>query len=102
MTTTLDNLERRVNTLETELIRLQKLVAKPRIDEPPADRGARLLREAKASQEAVSAGLVSGFREMGISGEPVGAEELQRMMIAGGVDPGENEFSREIIAMREE
>lgn len=42
------------------------------------------------------------MREMGVSGEPVGAEKLQEMMIAEGVNPEDNQFSRGIIEMREE
>lgn len=42
-------------------------------------------------------------RALGIEGiEPVGPEKLREMMIADGVDPNSNEFSRGIIEMREE
>ena len=34
--------------------------------------------------------------------KPVGVEKLREMMIADGIDPNDNEFSRGIIEMREE
>ena len=40
--------------------------------------------------------------ELGIQGEPIPAEELQKRLIVGGVSPEDNEFSNEIIEMREE
>ena len=42
------------------------------------------------------------FEEIGIRGEPLGAEELQKRMAAHGVKPEENILSQGIIAMREE
>jgi hypothetical protein len=67
-----------------------------------AERGARLLREAALNQERLAAGWAAAMREMGITGKPVGAEKLQEMMIAEGVNPEDNQFSRGIIEMREE
>jgi hypothetical protein len=42
--------------------------------------------------------------EMGVdvSVPPIGAEALQQMLIAEGINPADNEFSRGIIEMREE
>jgi len=67
-----------------------------------AERGARLLREADLNQERIAAGWAAAMREMGISGAPVGAEKLQEMMLAEGINPEDNQFSRGIIEMREE
>jgi hypothetical protein len=39
---------------------------------------------------------------MGITDEPIGAEKVQEMMRACGIQPDANEFSQGIIAMREE
>ena len=72
------------------------------VEETPAQRGARMLREAKANQAAFSAAVAKAYAEMGIVGEPVGSEKLREMMAACGIKPEDNEFSREIIAMREE
>ena len=45
------------------------------------------------------------FREMlekmGISGEPIPAEELQARMVCNGIRPEDNEFSQAIIKERE-
>jgi hypothetical protein len=66
------------------------------------ERGARLLQEAALNQERLAAGWAAAMRDMGVSGAPVGAEKLQEMMIAEGVNPEDNQFSRGIIEMREE
>jgi hypothetical protein len=46
------------------------------------------------------------FAELGIEGEPIEAEKLQEMigetLRKQGINPEDNIFSREIIAMREE
>jgi predicted DNA-binding antitoxin AbrB/MazE fold protein len=65
-------------------------------------RGARLLREAAQSHAAVVAGSGRFLESLGIRGEPTGAKALRERMIAEGIHPEGNEFSREIIAMREE
>lgn len=41
------------------------------------------------------------LEKMGISGEPITAEELQARMVRNGIQPEGNEFSREIIEERE-
>ncbi len=67
-----------------------------------AERGAILLRESKLHQAEISAAAAAALAEMGISGEPVGAQKLREMMLADGINPEDNEFSRGIIEMREE
>lgn len=100
MSTTIEALEQRLVAVEQELARLR--TERRPAEESSAERGARLLREAALSQPAISAATAKAFAEMGITGEPVGIEKLQQMMLAAGVDPNDNAFSREIIAMREE
>jgi hypothetical protein len=46
--------------------------------------------------------IIKTFKEMGIDKEPIGAEKVQEMMLACGVRPEDNLFSRGIIEMREE
>ena len=46
--------------------------------------------------------IAQAFEEMGIRGEPIGAEKVQAMIAACGVKPEENAFSQGIIEMREE
>ncbi|MGH9840787.1 MAG: hypothetical protein ACREEM_18575 [Blastocatellia bacterium] len=72
------------------------------IRETPAERGARLWHEASLNHNKIVAAWDAAMKEMGICGEPIGAEKLQEMMIAEGVNPESNEFSRGIIEMREE
>jgi len=102
MATTLEELERRITRMEQELARLQQLVEKPLQTEIPAERGAQLLREAQRNQATISAAIAQAFAEMGLTGEPIGAEKVQEMMRACGIQPDANEFSQCIIAMREE
>src|SRR5437762_6957999 len=46
--------------------------------------------------------VAKAFAEMGIQGEPIGAEKVQELIAACGVKPEDNVFSRGIIQMREE
>jgi len=64
--------------------------------------GARLLREAEAQRAQTVRAWDNAMAAMGISGRPIGAKVLRQMMIAEGVNPENNEFSRGIIEMREE
>jgi hypothetical protein len=102
MPATVEDLEKRLAQVEREVIRLRSLVEKTQQEETPADRGARLLREARMSQASISAAAAKAFEEMGITGEPVGIEKLREMMAASSVDATDNAFSREISSMREE
>ena len=102
MATTLEELARRMTHMEQELARLQQFVGQPLQTEMPAERGAQLLREAQRNQATISAAIAQAFAEMGITGEPIGAEKVQEMMRACGMKPDVNEFSEGIIAMREE
>ena len=102
MATTLEELERRITRMEQELARLQRLVEHPFQTEVPAQRGVQLLHEAQRNQAAISTAIAKVFAEMGITGEPIGAELVQEMMRACGMQPDDNAFSQGIIAMREE
>ena len=102
MATTLEDLEKRLARLEQEVASLRQLLARYKVEETPAERGARLIRDAELSQPQTAAAWAKALQEMGISGQPVGAEKLQEMMAACGIKPEDNALSREIIAMREE
>jgi hypothetical protein len=102
MSTTLEDVEKRLTTLEEEVASLRKLFVRPQAEETPAERGARLLREAALSQAQLTAGWAKAMAEMGIVGKPVGIERLREMIAACGIKPEDNACSREIIAMREE
>ncbi|HZT80877.1 MAG TPA: hypothetical protein VFA26_11665 [Gemmataceae bacterium] len=100
MATTLEELEKRVIALEQEVAKLRGQAEPPR--KPLAGDYAPMLRKAREQQAAISAAVAEAYAKMGITTAPVGPEKLREMMLADGVDPNDNAFSREIIAMREE
>jgi hypothetical protein len=58
--------------------------------------------EAEQSQVEFEAIWARVKEQMGIRGEPIGAEKLQERMLASGIKPEDNILSRGIIEMREE
>lgn len=102
MTTTLAALEGRLGALEQEVADIRRMLGDPRSAATSPEWGSPLMQAARASQPAISAAVAKAFTIMGIAGETVGAERLQQMMIAAGVNPADNAASREIMAMREE
>lgn len=101
MAASVEQLEKRLTVLEQEVALMRQLVLNSAADKRvPVQKGAHW--PGKADQAAISAAIAKAFAKMGITGEPVGAEKLRDMMLACGVDPAKNEFSREIIAMRDE
>jgi hypothetical protein len=61
-----------------------------------------LLRVSRAEQADLVAGWKKLLKQLGIKGKPIGAKKLQEMAIREGVKAENNEFSRAIMAMREE
>jgi hypothetical protein len=102
MTARVAELEKRVAALEREISSLRQLVQARTIEETPAEAGARMLREAERSQAELEAGWAWAMGQMGIHGEPIGVEALRARMIASGIKPEDNAFSRGIVEMREE
>ena len=94
-------LDRRAE-VEQEVARLRKQVGKTLLLETPAERGARLLTQARRDKARLKAAVAKAFEEMGIQGEPVPPEKLREMMAACGINPEDNLFSRGIMEMREE
>jgi hypothetical protein len=94
MATTIEDLEKRVAALERELRYLRRELGIWTPGETP--------EEAAESQAAVDAAWARVKEQLGIQGEPIGAEKLQAMMLAEGIKPEENILSRGIIEMREE
>ncbi len=102
MTISLEAFAERLTAVEAELVRLrQALMGRP-AEETAAERGARLLRDTALSAGAMAAGWAKALEILGIRGEPIGAENVRRMIAACGFKPEDNEFSRGIIEMREE
>jgi len=100
MAATLEDLEKRVAAIEQELAMWR--LADSANAETPAERGARLWEQSLLEQPQITAAWEKAMEEIGISGEPISAEELQKMFADCGVNPENNEFSRGIIEMREE
>ncbi len=101
---TLEILEQRVTVLEQEITQLKSGWSQAPAAHPPRDepRGARLIREAEQGRAAVVAASEKVLAGLGIQGQPIGAKKLRELLIADGIDPNDNAFSRELIAMREE
>lgn len=99
MAITLQLIEQRLTALEREMADLKaELTRSPN----SATDGARLIQEAHAQHAAVAAGWRKFMEELGIQDEPIGAKKLRELLVQQGITPEGNEFSREIIAMREE
>jgi hypothetical protein len=101
MAATMEDLERRLTALEAEVVRLRERLEPPAAGRPE-NAWEEMARRSRESQPALTAAWEKAMREMGIPKvEPIGAEKVQEMMIAEGIRPEDNEFSRAITAMRE-
>jgi hypothetical protein len=94
MATTIAELEKRVAALERELSYLRQELGIWTPGEMPAD--------SELAQAELEAAWAWAMEQMGICGEPIGAEKLQERMLASGIKPEDNILSRGIIDMREE
>jgi hypothetical protein len=124
MATTLKQLEKRVSAVEKKLAKVMKeskakagtqrngkngktVQPKPEPEQKIgwaaiAKPGSWIAKQL-AMQPEISKLADKVFAEMGISGEPtMDPREIQERMIARGVNPEDNEFTRELIKMREE
>jgi bacterioferritin (cytochrome b1) len=97
--TTEQKLEQRVAALEHQLAQLKAGSAQKPMSE---SRGLRLIRQAEESHADLLAASQKLMQTIGIQGQAIGAKKLRKMLLAQGINPDENAFSREIIAMREE
>src|SRR5882762_6884928 len=98
MATTLEDLDNRLRAVELEMMHLRHLFQGVAINESPEQRAIRLIRLAELSRPQLVEGWEKAMKELGIAGKPVGALKLQEMMVAAGIKPEGNEFSREIVA----
>ena len=92
MTTEIEELAKRVAALEREVSSLRQQLG---ILTPGQTR-------AQSEHEEIKAIWARALEQMGIRGEPIGAEKLQALMLAEGIKPEDNILSRGIIEMREE
>jgi hypothetical protein len=106
MSDRLTMLEERVAALEREVAKLR---GSPGPAQTPATgrrdplKGHPLFRQSITDPKELAEHAARVDRMLGIEHlKPVGAEKLQEMMLADGIDPNANEFSRGIIEMREE
>src|SRR5262249_20395775 len=87
MSEQLHALERRVAELERVVVELREVLVPRQNQEGQIDMKEHMRRI---------------LEQMGIRGEPIGAEELQKMILADGADPNSTEGRRIIEEMREE
>ena len=64
--------------------------------------GAQLIREAREGHAEFVTGWRTFMEELGIQGKPCDTKKLRETLLQEGLDPNNTEFSRGIIAMREE
>lgn len=103
MTITFKELWAKVDRLEEELAEVRRqLESLSEKELTPEERLALWQERVRRENERMLPILNRAFDKMGIVGEPIGAEKLQEMMIASGINPEDNLFSRAIIEMREE
>lgn len=101
MAATLEELERRLSTMEQELAAVRLAVST--LDaRAVASQGPGRPRRVDRAQAELSAGWAKAMEQMGIRAKPLGAERLQAMILAEGADPRDNSCSRGIVEMREE
>jgi hypothetical protein len=119
MSTTLKQLEKRVSAVEKKLAKLMKESKtatrarrngktsrredKPKIGWAAIAKPGSWLAEQIAIQPEISKLADEVFAKMGITGEPtMDPKTIRERMIERGVRPEDNEFTRELIKMREE
>ena len=91
---------RRLEELEQELEELRKVLAGAGEGTSPA---AKALPHIRALNKGELQDTVErAFQEMGVRARPIGAEKVQQLLLDCGVDPEENAFSRELLALRGE
>ena len=98
----LASLERRVAHLEQE-IRDLKADLHPPSEETSAQRGERLFRQARETKPLSKTEMQQLLQELGLPWlESKTPEQLQQELLAAGIRPEDNAFSKGIIEMREE
>ena len=104
MIPTIDQLIIKIERIEQELAEVRQELEKLPPTKPltPEERAAARLARVRAKNEKLTPLIDKAFEDMGITGEPIGAEKVQEMLAAEGIKPEDNSFSRGIIEMREE
>ncbi len=97
-------LEAKLMWLEAEVAEALRQVRQVKLTQnlTPEERRAARIERVRAENERLRPLLDKAFESLGAIGEPVGAEKVQEMVAACGVNPEDNLFSRGLIEMREE
>ena len=98
----LEHVEQEVVDIRRELKQLRKSVKIEILPQNVEEKRAERLARVRLQKEKLRPIVAEVFEKMGIRGEPIGAENVQKMIAACGIKPEDNEFSRGIIEMREE
>jgi hypothetical protein len=104
MAVTIDQLRMKVERIEQELAEVRRELEQLSLAEPlkPEAWWAARMARVRTENEHLRPIINHVFEEMGMVGEPIGAEKVQELVTTGGVKPEENLFSQGIIARREE
>ncbi len=104
MSVNIIELEAKLMWLEDEVTKALRQVReiKPTRELTPEDWWAARIAQVKAENERLRPIMDKVFKALGATLEPIGAEKVQEMVAACGVNPEDNLFSRGIIEMREE
>lgn len=102
MSVNVAQLEAKLVRLETEVSEALQEVRQIKLTMTPDERRAARIARVRAENEKLRPLLEKAFQALGATNPPIGAEKVQEMVAACGVDPEENLFSRGIIEMREE
>lgn len=97
MAITLQSLEQRLSAMERDVAELKAELAR---SQSSADRGARLIQEAQAQHAAAIEAWQAVREHLGIQGQAMGAKQFRQSLVATGMNPDDNAFSRDLIAMR--
>ena len=98
----LEDLKKKVDQIEHELSEVRKNLEQITIAINPKIEIDLCSKLHCVDKEKLKKGLDEVFKQMGIDIQPIGAEELQEMMLKEGIRPEDNIGSRGIIEMREE
>ena len=98
----LEHVEQEVMDIRQQLKQLRESVTIEVISQTAEEKRAERLARVRLQKEKLRPIIAEVFERMGIRGEPIGAENVQKMIAACGIKPEDNEFSRGIIEMREE
>jgi hypothetical protein len=102
MNATLESLQLRVQKLEQEMAALRQLVMNHTVTETPAERGRRLVDQARREKQTQRVAAAQAFAQMELESTPAPPAQLRQMMAVEGIRPEDNLFRRGIEEMREE